>query len=167
MTDRDRFERLTEKQRECLDLVLQRRTSKQIARMLHISKAAVDQRLTTARQYLGAADRDEAAVLYGRMLAAYDRVAYDTLQLPPLAPVADTPRRDTVSEAAFVLREAPTSFGAFAAQSHFSPHVLGISLHELGSVARLAVIGGLTIGGLSALLIALAVAQALTRLMNG
>lgn len=165
MTDRDRFERLTDKQRECLDLVLQRRTSKQIARMLHVSKAAVDQRLTTARQSLGVADRDEAAVLYGRMLATYDRIAYDTLQLPPIAPVIESHPRDTVSETAFVLREAPTSFGAFAAQRHFSPHVLGISLHDLGSVARIAIIAGLTIGGLAALLIALAVAQALTRLM--
>lgn len=135
--------------------------------MLQVSKAAVDQRLTTARQSLGVADRDEAAVVYGRMLATYDRVAYDTLQLPPLPPVIESRFRDTASEAAFVLREAPTSFGAFAAQTQFSPHILGISLHDLGSVARLAIIAGLTIGGLAALLIALAVAQALTRLMTG
>jgi DNA-binding CsgD family transcriptional regulator len=166
MTDEDRFRRLTDKQRECLDLVVQRKTSKQIARILGISKTAVDARLATARQYLGVADRDAAALAYGHMVATYDRVTCDPAQLAPAPRVADERDRDTVGAPAFLLREAPTSFGSYAAQARWSPHVLGVSLHELGSVARLAVIAALPVGGLAALLIALAVAQVLTRLFG-
>src|SRR3546814_3421720 len=57
-----RWARLTDKQRACLDLLLERQTSKQIARRLNISKQAVDLRLTTARDVLGAANRDETAI---------------------------------------------------------------------------------------------------------
>jgi DNA-binding CsgD family transcriptional regulator len=166
VTNKDRFDRLTDKQRECLNLVLQRKTSKQIARMLNISKPAVDQRLATARAYLGVADRDEAAMTYLQMLSTYDRIAYDALQLPPMPYSREVASRDTASESAFLLREAPTSFGAFAVQDSSSPRVLGISLHELGSLARLAIIAVFTIGGLAAVLIALAVAQALTHLID-
>src|SRR3546814_6794719 len=62
-----RWARLTDKQRACLDLLLERQTSKQIARRLNISKQAVDLRLTTARDVLGAANRDETAILYARL----------------------------------------------------------------------------------------------------
>lgn len=81
--DRFRWARLTDKQRACLDLLLERKTSKQIARELKISKYTVDQRITAARQILGAADRDEAAIVYARLKRLCDRVAYDPAQLPP------------------------------------------------------------------------------------
>src|SRR3546814_20011398 len=68
-----RWSRLTDKQRACLDLLLERQTSKQIARRLDISKQAVDLRITTARNILGAANRDEAAIIYARLRQTYDR----------------------------------------------------------------------------------------------
>src|SRR3546814_10544321 len=58
--DLARWLRLTEKQRACLDLLIERKTSKEIARILGISKPTVDQRITAARIILGAANRDEA-----------------------------------------------------------------------------------------------------------
>ena len=67
-----RWARLTGKQRACLDLLLERQTSKQIARHLQISKQAVDLRITTARHILGAANRDEAALIYARLRQTYE-----------------------------------------------------------------------------------------------
>jgi DNA-binding CsgD family transcriptional regulator len=81
--DRIRWSRLTEKQRACLDLLLERQTSKQIARHLDISKQAVDLRLTTARDILGAANRDETAIIYARLRQTYDRIPWDPIILPP------------------------------------------------------------------------------------
>src|SRR3546814_4019863 len=78
-----RWARLTDKQRACLDLLLERQTSKQIARRLNISKQAVDLRLTTARDVLGAANRDETAILYARLRSTYDRIPCDPVILPP------------------------------------------------------------------------------------
>ncbi|MBJ7499791.1 MAG: helix-turn-helix transcriptional regulator [Sphingopyxis sp.] len=78
-----RWTRLTEKQRACLDLLLERKTSKQIARDLDISKQAVDLRLTTARDTLGAANRDETAIIYARLRQTYDRIPCDPVILPP------------------------------------------------------------------------------------
>jgi len=80
--DRLRWDRLTDKQRACLDLLLERKTSKQIARDLGISKYTVDQRITAARQVLGASDRDDTAIRYGRLRRICDRIAYDPAQLP-------------------------------------------------------------------------------------
>ena len=81
--DRVRWDRLTEKQRACLDLLLERRTSKQIAIDLDISKPTVDQRLTTARHILGATDRHDAARRYARLKRLYDRITYDPVDIPP------------------------------------------------------------------------------------
>src|SRR3546814_11183815 len=52
--DAARWARLTEKHRACLDLLLDHRTSKQIARILGIAKPTVDQRIAAARFILGA-----------------------------------------------------------------------------------------------------------------
>lgn len=81
--DEARWARLTDKQRACLDLLLERQTSKQIARRLDISKQAVDLRLTTARDILGAANRDETAIRYARLRQTYDRIPWDAVILPP------------------------------------------------------------------------------------
>lgn len=77
-----RWARLTDKQRACLDLVLEHQTSKQIARRLNISKQAVDLRLTTARDVLGAANRAEAAIRYAQLKQTYDRIPWDAIILP-------------------------------------------------------------------------------------
>lgn len=75
--DQERFDRLTEKQRECLRLAGQHLTSKQIARLLGKSKMAVDQLLDRARHTLGCADRAEAVRVFAKLEGAYDRITYD------------------------------------------------------------------------------------------
>ena len=108
--DADRWSRLSDKQHACLELLLARQTSKQIARRLDISKYTVDQRLTSARDILGAANRDETAILYARLKAICDRIAYHPVDIPsPLLPVPSVisdgepssalPLRDRVPEA--------------------------------------------------------------------
>lgn len=55
---------LTERQRQCLDGFLARKTAKQIGRELGITHHAVEQHLKAARKKLGAADTLEAARRY-------------------------------------------------------------------------------------------------------
>src|SRR3546814_16831475 len=57
-------------------------TSKEIARVLDVAKATVDQRLTAARSILGVTSRDTAAIEYARLTPLYDRIAYDPMHIP-------------------------------------------------------------------------------------
>src|SRR3546814_11250254 len=70
--DAERWARLTDKQRACLDLLIERQTSKQISRQLGIAKPTVDLRLTKARDILGTANRDETAIVYARLNQTYE-----------------------------------------------------------------------------------------------
>ena len=58
---------LTAKQREVLDLLIQHKTSKEIARRLDISPYTVDQRIHFAKDKLGARTRGEVAMVYRRL----------------------------------------------------------------------------------------------------
>lgn len=58
------MESLTDGQRECLRLVNEHRTSKEIAKILQISPFTVDQRLDAAKNKLGARTRKEAARIF-------------------------------------------------------------------------------------------------------
>lgn len=60
-TPTDRIERLSEGQRDCLRLVAEHRSSKEIARLLSISPHTVDQRLKRATSILSVGSRFEAA----------------------------------------------------------------------------------------------------------
>jgi len=81
----DRFERLTEKQRQCLRLVFMHRSSKEIARELAIGVDAVDQRIKTAMRTLDVESRTDAAVLLAEHegLGPYQRLVY---QMPDVVP---------------------------------------------------------------------------------
>jgi len=59
---------LTAKQREVMDLLIQHKTSKEIARELSISPHTVDQRVQFAKERLKAESRSEAAVEYRRLV---------------------------------------------------------------------------------------------------
>jgi len=68
---------LTAKQRQVMDLLIQHKTSKEIARRLNISPHTVDQRIQFAKEKLGAATRSEAAVTYRRLVETYGQMTYD------------------------------------------------------------------------------------------
>lgn len=76
-----RLSQLTPKERECLRLVLENRSSKQIARQLGISRTSVDTHVRRARAKLGIKDRHEAA----RLLELWETGAVETAAAPALA----------------------------------------------------------------------------------
>ncbi|MBI1406440.1 MAG: helix-turn-helix domain-containing protein [Caulobacter sp.] len=59
---KDSFESLTPRERECLRLVARHHRSKEIARLLNISKSTVDKHIDRARERLGSVDRRAAAL---------------------------------------------------------------------------------------------------------
>ena len=67
---------LTGKQRQVLDLLIEHKTTKEIARTLGISPHTVDQRIQFAKEKLGAANRSEAAVVYRRLRETWDQMTY-------------------------------------------------------------------------------------------
>jgi DNA-binding CsgD family transcriptional regulator len=76
----DRLDALTPKERECLRLVAENLSSKQIARQLGISQTSVDTHVRRARQKLDIKDRYAAA----RLLEAREQGAAE-VAVPPLA----------------------------------------------------------------------------------
>lgn len=72
----DLLDSITERQRAVLDLVLEHRTSKEIARELDIAPNTVDQRLNAARNKLNARDRAETARIYGHLLSLCGESTY-------------------------------------------------------------------------------------------
>ena len=91
-----RVARLTAGQRECLDLVDDHATSKEIARQLGISRHTVDARLRAAIQTLGVSSRREAAIIYraAAQAQAYHPFAYQSPRIVPTAASASNPGHD-------------------------------------------------------------------------
>jgi DNA-binding CsgD family transcriptional regulator len=82
---------LSEKQRQVLDLLIQHKTSKEIARLLGISPHTVDQRIRFARDKLGARTRSEAAIAYRRLLETCEQTTYGPRAIAPGKQMADGP----------------------------------------------------------------------------
>lgn len=150
-----RWARLTGKQRACLDLLLERQTSKQIARRLQISKQAVDLRITTARHILGAANRDEAALIYARLRQTYDRIPCDPVVLPPGTDLVPSDFPDG--------EPAPLALNDIVAD----PPSKGLLRHDHRRLNR----GGIMAAMLAVLVIlvlaAVTIGETLTRLLSG
>src|SRR6187399_2210258 len=80
---------LTAKQRQVLDLLIEHKTSKEIARQLGISPHTVDQRIQFAKEKLGAGSRNEAAAAYRQLVVLSGRVTYEDSRIAASAGVAD------------------------------------------------------------------------------
>lgn len=76
---------LTPQERECLRLVAQQRSSKEIAHELGISKASVDTYCNRARAKLGVATRRDAA----QLVASFDAVPESTIGGAQVLPTAE------------------------------------------------------------------------------
>ncbi len=161
----ERVAKLTEKQRECLHLVVLRKSSKEIARILNISKPAVDQRLDSARRTLDVATRDQAAIVFARAAGDYDRIIYDPAYLPSEPDLAAKASQGEQAES-FMLEEAavPYDFNS-THESNLWLQALKEPSGDLGTVQRLAIIVGMTVGILAIVLIGLAVSQSLSGLL--
>ena len=81
---------LTPKERECLRLVAQQRSSKEIARELGISKASVDTYCNRARAKLGVPNRRAAAQLAMMLESAQPAEPPPVAPAPPPAPAVAT-----------------------------------------------------------------------------
>jgi len=88
VVENERITKLTQRQKDCLRLVAQGYTSKQIGRQLGISYSTVDNHLQAAVLVTGLSGRAEA----GRMLARFDQAAEHSQELPSEPPaVAESP----------------------------------------------------------------------------
>lgn len=108
---------LTDAQRGCLQLVAQHMTSKEIARLLGISKDTVDQRISASVRKLGATSRAEAA----RFLIEthpYDRVVYDPIDMVPAA-------EPDISISSLGGRESPNDHRLY--EVHSAARILAVS----------------------------------------
>lgn len=68
---------LTGKQRDVLDLLIEHKTSKEIARILNISPHTVDQRINFAKKKLAARTRGELASTYRHIKEVYGKTVYE------------------------------------------------------------------------------------------
>lgn len=162
--DEQRWRRLTEKQRACLDLLLDHKTSKVIGRDLGISKHTVDQRLNAARDTLGAQDRNETAVMYRQLRQTYDRVTYDAAVVPPPPALV---RSDFPDGSPPNLMELHDSSGTIGGQQGNRPPFGDLLRHDYSSAVRvgitLAIVGAVVLIGLGGLSIGQTLTALLTR----
>ena len=162
--DQRQWALLTEKQRACLDLVLERKTSKQIARELGISRYTVDQRIAAARKILAAANRDDAAIRYAQLKSICDRIAYDPVELPiqPSFAPSDFPDDDPPQYLDVHDRQklmAGLSGGSLSSGT--------IWRHDHVLTARFMITAAMLMVVVISLLGGLGIAEALTRLISG
>ena len=104
---------LTEKEREALDLVLERLSSKEIAQRLGgLSPKTIDQRLDGARAKLGAPTRVDAARRYACLLGTPERIRYQPFPVSSDDRLGASPT-GVPAEAVYTLGDAAT-FGSSA-----------------------------------------------------
>jgi DNA-binding CsgD family transcriptional regulator len=97
---------LTDKQRAVLDLLIQHKSSKEIARTLAISPYTVDQRVGAARLKLRATSRGEVARVYSGLLAICDESAYQFSYMDTEAPDGEGPLQAECLEPTFTFSDA-------------------------------------------------------------
>jgi DNA-binding CsgD family transcriptional regulator len=129
-------QRLTPREKECLRLVAQLMTSKQIALQLGISKHTVDERIERACRRIGAPGRYEAA----RILASHESGSAPPIESGPhsvgLVPTALSQAPDPQpSDDSMARRDAAEG------RPSSDPRALEGGLQRLSLVARLGLIG--------------------------
>ena len=165
--DLARWQRLTDKQRACLDLLIQGHSSKEIARMLDISKWTADQRIAAARSIFAAPDRRTVAREYARLKRIYDSIAYDPVQVSP-APVlmpSDFPDGDPSPVLKLSDSGAPRFETEVGAQGLFPPFQDGWR-HNYGIQARIVIMVAILAALVIIVFLGLGIAEALTRLVS-
>ena len=87
------YQSLTKKQREVLDLLLEYKTSKEIAQELEISPHTVDQRLSFARKKLHTKARSDLANRYREMKQIYEPTVYRDSHVSAVSDVNQSEQR--------------------------------------------------------------------------
>lgn len=166
------LEGLTDKQREVLDLLVQHKTSKQIARALDISPHTVDQRITAARRKFGVESRNELAATYMAAVSAdgspatYESPVYQSSQV---ASAANPDENDAGTNEVSTDETVPAASGK-PPKGTGSPvyyRVVPESFEgRYGLFWRLTAIVGFTLGLLIATLLGLAIFGELSELLQ-
>lgn len=131
-----------------------RKSSEEIARILGISKPAVEQRLVSAQRVLGASTREDAALIYAKASGTCDWKQYDPFGDDIFGPVEPQEERSN----AIILEEVSMPYD-FDAEQGFNawPQSLKEPKRGWGTAQRIGVIVILTIGILAIILIGLSV----------
>jgi DNA-binding CsgD family transcriptional regulator len=132
---------LTEKQAQALELVSRGYTTKEIARMLGIAPATVDQRVDGARRKLGTATRLEAARVFAASQRISDQSIYESSPLTPSLGCESKqppPRDELQFHDAIFDERAPWDRGSLWRLPRVEPR-------DLGKSGRLLVIFGLAL----------------------
>lgn len=165
--DQTRWSRLNNKHREVLNLLIERKTSKEIARIFGVSKPAIDQRFASARLILGAANRNEVAIIYARLRQTYDQIICDPVQVPKptiLLP-SDFPDGDPDP----VLKLSDIATPTFGTENGSREILLPFGegwKHTYGIQARVVIMVAMLVALVSSVFLALGSAESLTRLVS-
>jgi DNA-binding CsgD family transcriptional regulator len=141
---------LTERQRQCLEGFIARKTAKHIGRDLGITHYAVEQHLKAARKKLGAANTLEAARRYAGSAYATVEPYYAAAEVPHRA--EDEPCQPQPRHSGLWLRDVATDGPAF--------------LQSLSPMQTLAAIGICGIGMITILSLIVAVADGVAQLAH-
>jgi|SRR3954451_5152242 DNA-binding CsgD family transcriptional regulator len=117
----ERVARLTQGQLDCLSLVDQHLSSKEIAAALHISPHTVDQRVRQALQILGVERRAQAARIVAQHRGPYQRLIHQSPYIETASPegqseaavshqIRHADRAGEVGNAGFLTEQRPASF---------------------------------------------------------
>lgn len=104
--------KLTDKQRETLDLLLHHKTSKEIARDLEISPHTVEQRLRGAKRRLGVSRRSDLATAYRHLLLVCEETVYQESDVVIPALKLSNERETTASLDLFVTKQDTVSLSS-------------------------------------------------------
>lgn len=156
---------LTAKQCEVLDLVLAHKSSKEIARSLNISHYTVDQRITAARQKLGASSRGELARSYLRLRGLCEETAYGFSHVETAEFPMQMPDRDQPVDPVFMLSDVTSlEMGVPWHGEPVPPVGLEAFDNRFGILGRLFVIPALAVFLALLMLSMLAIAETLTNI---
>jgi len=157
---------LSDKQREVLDLVVARKSSKEIARILGISKPTVDQRIMGARTKFGASSRNELVTRYLAGAPLYDRNIYDPAYISAGIQTSESEPQDEASGPVFSVADVAGFRPSYAA-AEFPPLARPLETLDkrFGVLGRLSAVGILTALMAVSLLAILSMAQTLTQLL--
>jgi DNA-binding CsgD family transcriptional regulator len=136
---------LTGKQAEVLSLLVQHKTTKQIARELQISANTVDQRILGVRKKWGTADRKETARVYAHLLETCGK---STCGLPVVdsdrphseQPSSDLPRSAVFQLSDFLTHGEPQDWR----RSRWGPETLDVRFGKLWRIAAIPILAVLT-----------------------
>ena len=155
------YNALTTKQREVLDLLLEHKTSKEIARVLEISPHTVDQRINFAKRKFGVSSRGELAKAYRQQRPIYEQSIYEESDIAPPAISFQTGLRDETSD--YLI--APSDQSGSLADETEDRLVPEMFEGRFGTIMRLGAIVGLAALLMIVLLVGLAIFQSLSTIM--